>query len=109
MAKKKDEAIQKIRLRIRSFDHKLIDSSARQIIETAERNDAQVVGPVPLPTEIKKYTVNRSTFIDKDSREQFEIRVHKRIIDIVNPNPKIIESLSSLNLPAGVDVEVKMM
>jgi small subunit ribosomal protein S10 len=67
------------------------------------------VGPVPLPTEIKKYTVNRSTFIDKDSREQFEIRVHKRVIDIVNPNPKIIESLSTLNLPAGVDVEVKMM
>jgi small subunit ribosomal protein S10 len=101
--------IQKLRLRIRSFDHKLIDNSARQIIETAERNDAQIVGPVPLPTEIKKYTVNRSTFIDKDSREQFEIRVHKRVIDIVNPNPKIIESLSTLNLPAGVDVEVKMM
>ncbi|MEN9342011.1 MAG: ribosomal protein small subunit ribosomal protein [Candidatus Parcubacteria bacterium] len=101
--------IHKLRLRIRSFDHKLIDNSARQIIETAERNDAQIVGPVPLPTEIKKYTVNRSTFIDKDSREQFEIRVHKRVIDIVNPNPKIIESLSTLNLPAGVDVEVKMM
>jgi small subunit ribosomal protein S10 len=110
MTKKKDgEMIQKLRLRIRSFDHKLIDNSARQIIETAERNDAQIVGPVPLPTEIKKYTVNRSTFIDKDSREQFEIRVHKRVIDIVNPNPKIIESLSTLNLPAGVDVEVKMM
>jgi small subunit ribosomal protein S10 len=110
VAKKKDgEMIQKLRLRIRSFDHKLIDNSARQIIETAERNDAQIVGPVPLPTEIKKYTVNRSTFIDKDSREQFEIRVHKRVIDIVNPNPKIIESLSTLNLPAGVDVEVKMM
>ncbi len=110
MTKKKDgEVIQKLRLRIRSFDHKLIDNSARQIIETAERNDAQIVGPVPLPTEIKKYTVNRSTFIDKDSREQFEIRVHKRVIDIVNPNPKIIESLSTLNLPAGVDVEVKMM
>ncbi len=110
MAKKKDgDVVQKLRLRIRSFDHKLIDNSARQIIETAERNDATVVGPVPLPTEIKKYTVNRSTFIDKDSREQFEIRVHKRVLDIVNPTPKIIEALSSLNLPAGVDVEVKMM
>jgi len=110
MAKKKaEEAPQKIRLRIRAYDHKLIDNSARQIIETAERNDAKIVGPIPLPSEIKKYTVNRSTFIDKSSREQFELRVHKRLIDILNPNQKIIESLSSLNLPAGVDIEVKIV
>jgi len=110
MAKKKVEEVpQKIRLRIRAYDHKLIDNSARQIIETAERNDAKVVGPIPLPTEIKRYTVNRSTFVHKDSREQFELRVHKRIIDIMNPNQKIIESLSNLNLPAGVDIEIKIV
>jgi small subunit ribosomal protein S10 len=108
--KKKDSDIaQKLRLRIKSYDHKLIDSSARQIIETAERSDAKIVGPIPLPTEIKRYTVNRSTFIDKNSREQFELRVHKRLIDISNPSPKIIESLSNLNLPAGVDIEIKMV
>jgi small subunit ribosomal protein S10 len=110
MAKKKEgEVVQKLRLRIKSYDHKLIDNSARQIIETAERNDANIVGPTPLPTEIKRYTVNRSTFVHKDSREQFELRIHKRLIDIMNPNQKIIESLSNLNLPAGVDVEIKMV
>lgn len=110
MAKKKEgEVFQKLRLRIRAYDHKLIDNSARQIIETAEKNDAQIVGPIPLPTEVKKYTVNRSPFIDKDSREQFELRVHKRLIDIMNPSQKIIESLSNLNLPAGVDIEIKIM
>jgi small subunit ribosomal protein S10 len=109
MAKKKDDQIQKIRLRIKAYDHKLIDNSARQIIDTAERNDAKVVGPIPLPTEIKKYTVNRSTFVHKDAREQFELRIHKRMIDIMNPNPKIIESLSNLNLPAGVDIEIKIV
>ena len=110
MAKKKDQDTpQKIRLRIKAYDHKLIDNSARQIIETAERNDAQVLGPIPLPTEIKRYTVNRSTFIDKNSREQFELRVHKRLIDILNPSQKIIESLSNLNLPAGVDIEIKIV
>ena len=111
MASKKKEAElpQKIRLRIRAYDHKLIDNSARQIIDTAERNDAKVVGPIPLPTEMKRYTVNRSTFVHKDSREQFELRVHKRLIDILNPNQKIIESLSNLNLPAGVDIEIKIM
>jgi small subunit ribosomal protein S10 len=106
---KKEDAPQKLRLRIRAYDHKLIDNSARQIIENAERNDATVVGPIPLPTEIKRYTVNRSTFVHKDAREQFELRVHKRLIDIENPNPKIIESLSNLNLPAGVDIEIKMV
>jgi small subunit ribosomal protein S10 len=110
MAKKKEpELPQKIRLRIKAYDHKLIDNSARQIIETAERNDAKVVGPIPLPNEIKRYTVNRATFKYKDAREQFELRVHKRLIDILNPNQKIIESLSNLNLPAGVDIEIKIM
>jgi small subunit ribosomal protein S10 len=111
MAKKIQESDfpQKLRLRIRSYDHKLIDTSARQIIDAAERNDAKVVGPIPLPTEMKKYTVNRSTFVHKDSREQFEMRMHKRLIDIANPNQKIIESLGNLNLPAGVDIEIKMV
>ncbi len=109
-AKKKEaETVQKLRLRLRAYDHKLIDTSARQIIETAERNDAKIVGPIPLPTEIKRYTVNRSPFVHKDSREQFELRVHKRLIDIMNPSQKIIESLSSLNLPAGVDIEIRIV
>ncbi len=110
MAKKSEiDFPQKLRLRIRSYDHKLIDSSARQIIDAAERNDARVVGPIPLPTETRKYTVNRSTFVHKDSREQFELRMHKRLIDIQNPNQRIIESLGNLNLPAGVDIEIKMV
>jgi len=106
MAKKEGEA--RLRLKIKSYDHKLIDASAKSIIENAERNDAKVIGPIPLPTEIKRMTVNRSTFVDKNSREQFELRVHKRMIDILNPSSKIIESLSSMNLPAGVDVEIRM-
>ena len=108
MAKKDPEKPSKLRLRIQAYDTKLIDNSCRQIIETAERNNAEVIGPVPMPTTTKKYTVNRSTFVHKDSREQFELRVHKRLIDIMNPNQKIIESLSNLNLPAGVDIEIKM-
>ena len=103
------EAKSVLRLRIKAYDHKLIDSSCRQIIETAERSDAEMIGPIPLPTETRRYTVNRSTFVHKDSREQFELRVHKRLIDILNPNQKIIESLSNLNLPAGVDIEIKMV
>ncbi|MEK7174057.1 MAG: 30S ribosomal protein S10 [Patescibacteria group bacterium] len=110
MTKKKEaEVVQKLRLRIKAYDSKLIDNSARQIIETAERNDANVLGPIPLPTEIKRYTVNRSTFVHKNAREQFELRIHKRLIDILNPNPKMIESLSNLNLPAGVDIEIKIV
>ena len=110
MAKKKEQDVpQKLRLRIRAYDHKLIDNSSRLIIETAERNDASVVGPIPLPTETKRYTVNRSTFVHKNSREQFELRVHKRLVDIMNPSQKIIEALSNLNLPAGVDIEIKMV
>ena len=108
MAKKKEEGQSKLRLRVRSYDHKLIDSSIKQIIETAIRNGAEIVGPIPLPTEFKRYTVNRSTFVHKNAREQFEMRVHNRMIDIMNPNQKIIESLSSLNLPSGVDIEIKM-
>ena len=110
MPKKEKEVEQtKLRLRIKSYDHKLIDNSSRQIIDIATRNGGEIIGPIPLPTEFKRYTVNRSTFVHKDSREQFELRVHKRLIDILNPNSKIIESLSNLNLPAGVDIEIKMI
>lgn len=109
MTKKKEvESPQKLRIKIKAYDHKLVDNSSRQIIETAERHNGKVVGPIPLPTAIKRYTVNRSTFVHKDSREQFELRVHQRLIDILNPTQKIIESLGSLNLPAGVDIEIKM-
>ncbi len=108
MAKTKEEQ-EKLRLRIKAYDSKLIDNSAKQIVETAKRHDAEVVGPIPLPTEIKKYTVNRSTFVHKNSREQFELRVHKRLIDILNPNQRLIEALSHLNLPSGVDIEIKMV
>jgi small subunit ribosomal protein S10 len=106
--KKDEEARQRIRIRIRAYDHKVIDQSTRTIIETAQRTGATVRGPVPLPTEKKKYTVNRSTFVHKDAREQYEMRVHKRLVDIYEPTPKTIESLTNLNLPAGVDVEIKM-
>lgn len=98
----------RIRIKIRAYDHKLIDQSARQIVETAKRTQAKVLGPVPLPTEKTKYTVNRSTFVHKNAREQFEMRLHKRLIDIANPTPKTIDALTNLNLPAGVDVEIKM-
>lgn len=108
MVKKKGQA-EYLRLRVKGYDHKLVDNSCRQIIETAERNNGEIVGPIPLPTEIKRYTVNRSTFIDKKSREQFELRIHKRLLDILNPSRPIIESLSNLNLPAGIDVEIKMV
>lgn len=107
--KKESELPQKLRIKIKAYDHKLIDNCSRQIIETAERHNGNIVGPIPLPTEIKRYTVNRSTFVHKDSREQFELRIHRRLVDILNPNQKIIESLSSLNLPAGVDIEIKMV
>lgn len=106
--KKEEEIKQRIRIKLKAFDNKIIDMSARQIVETIERHGVKVIGPVPLPTEISKFTVNRSSFIDKDSREQFEMRTHKRLIDIPNPTPKIIDSLMNLNLPAGVDIEIKM-
>jgi len=98
----------KIRIKIRAYDHKLIDQSCKQIVDTAKRSGASINGPIPLPTEKTKYTVLRSTFVHKDSREQFEMRVHKRLIDILGATPKTIDSLTNLNLPAGVDVEIKM-
>lgn len=98
----------KIRIKIRAYDHKLIDQSSKQIVETAKRTGATISGPIPLPTEKSKYTVLRSTFVHKDSREQFEMRVHKRLIDILSATPKTIDALTNLNLPAGVDVEIKM-
>lgn len=98
-----------LRIRVRAYESKILDSSVKQIMDTAVRHDAIIVGPVPLPTEIKKYTVNRSPFIYKNTREQFEIRVHKRLIDIINPNAKTIESLTNLSLPSGVDIDVKML
>jgi len=101
-------ARQKIRIRLKAFDHKILDQSAAQIVETAERTGAAVAGPVPLPTHIEKYTVIRSPHIDKDSREQFEIRTHKRLIDILEPTSKTVDALMRLNLPAGVDIEIKL-
>lgn len=102
-------SLAKVRVKIRAYDHKIIDQSTKTIIETAQRTGATVVGPVPLPTEKSRYTVLRSTFVHKNARDQFEIRVHKRLIDIVNPTAKTVEALSNLNLPAGVDIEIKMM
>ncbi len=108
MAKKK-EVVEKLRLRVAAYDAKLIDASCRQIVDVARRYDAALTGPIPLPTEFKRYTVNRSTFVHKNSREQFELRVHRRLIDIQNPSQEIVTQLSALNLPSGVDIEVKMM
>lgn len=106
--KKKEETVNRIRIKIRAYDNRIIDAASRTIVETAERHDAKVVGPVPLPTEKVKFTVNRSTFVHKDAREQFEMRVHKRLIDIVNASPKCVDALMGLSLPAGVDIEIKM-
>ncbi len=98
-----------LRIRVRAYENKILDNSVKQIIDTATRHDATILGPVPLPTEIKKYTVNSSPFVYKDAREQFEIRTHKRLIDILNPSAKTIEALTNLNLPSGVEVDVKMV
>jgi len=106
---KKKEVTQKLRIKVRAYEHKILDASVKQIIDTATRFDATILGPVPLPTEMKKYTVNRSSFIFKDAREQFEMRVHKRLIDILNPSSKVIEALTNLNLPSGVNIDVKMI
>ena len=113
MAVKKTAAVEeevrpKIRIKLRAYDHKVIDNSARQIVEVALRYGAEVAGPIPLPTETHKYTVNRSSFVHKDAREQFEMRTHKRLIDILSPNQRVIDALTNLNLPAGVDIELKM-
>lgn len=99
----------KLRIRVRAYDHKILDASIKQIMDTAIRFDAKVLGPIPLPTEIRKYTVNRSAFVYKNAREQFEMRTHKRLIDILNPNAKVIEALSNLSLPSGVNVDIKML
>ena len=101
-------AKQRIRIRLKAFDHKILDQSARQIVEAAERTGALVAGPVPLPTKIEKYSVIRSPFVDKDSQEQFEIRTHKRLIDVLDPSQQTINALMKLNLPAGVDIEIKL-
>jgi small subunit ribosomal protein S10 len=104
----KAQDTQKLRIRIRAYESKVLDTSVKQIIDTARRFEAVILGPIPLPTEIKRYTVNRASFIYKDAREQFEMRVHKRLVDIVNPNAKLIEALTNLSLPSGVDIDVKM-
>ncbi len=101
-------ARQRIRIRLKAFDHRLVDQSAAQIVETAEKTGATVAGPIPLPTKIERITVIRSPHIDKDSREQFEIRTHKRLIDILDPTPKTVDALMKLNLPAGVEIELKL-
>jgi len=101
-------ATQKIRIRLKAYDHRMLDQSAQRIVETAERSGAKVVGPVPLPTRIEKFTVRRSTFIDKDSQEHFEIRTHNRLIDVLEPDSKTIDMLMRLSLPAGVDIEIKI-
>ncbi|MEO0560508.1 MAG: 30S ribosomal protein S10 [Chloroflexota bacterium] len=98
----------KIRIRLKAYDHRVLDESARRIVETAERTGARVVGPVPLPTRLERFTVRRSTFIDKDSHEHFEIRTHKRLIDVMEPDSKTTDALMRLNLPAGVDIEIKI-
>ncbi len=105
----KDDVVQKLRIRVRAYEHKILDASVKQIIDTALRYDAKIVGPVPLPTEIKKYTVNRASFVYKNAREQFEMRVHRRLIDIINPTAKLIEALTNMSLPSGVNIDVKMM
>lgn len=104
---KLSEPKQKIRIRLKAYDHRIIDKSSRKILETLERSGAVIVGPIPLPTENSKYTVLKSTFIHKDSREQFETRMHKRLIDVIDPASKTIDALMSLDLPAGVDIEIK--
>jgi small subunit ribosomal protein S10 len=111
MAKKKvkeETPKQKIRIKLKAYDHKIIDSSARQIVDVLLRYGAKIAGPIPLPTEIHRYTVNRDVFVHKDSREQFEIRIHKRLIEVQELNQRVIDALQNLNLPAGVDIEIKM-
>lgn len=106
---KTEEAISRLRIRVRAYESKILDLSVKQIMDTALRYDAQVEGPIPLPTEKKIYTVNRAAFVYKNAREQFEMRIHKRLIDILNPSPKVIESLTNLSLPSGVNIDVKMI
>ncbi len=107
--KETKESTTRLRIRVRAYESKILDASIKQIVDTALRFGAQVSGPIPLPTEIKKYTVNRSAFVYKDAREQFEMRVHKRLVDILNPDAKLIEALTNLSLPSGVNIDVKMI
>jgi len=100
---------QQIRIRLKAFDHRMLDQSAREIVSTAKRTGAQVRGPVPLPTRLEKFTVNRSPHVDKKSREQFEIRTHKRLLDIVDPTPQTVDALMKLDLAAGVDVQIQVL
>jgi small subunit ribosomal protein S10 len=106
--KVEDEIRQKVKIKLRGYDHKVLDNSCRQIIETALRHEVKVIGPVPLPTEIHRYTVNRATFVHTTAKEQFEMRIHKRLIEVINPTPQLIDSLMRLSLPAGVEIEIKM-
>jgi len=99
----------KLRIRVRAYESKILDNSVKQIMDTALRYDAKILGPVPLPTEIKKYTVNRASFVFKNAREQFEMRIHKRLLDILSPSPRVIEALTNLSLPSGVNIDVKML
>jgi small subunit ribosomal protein S10 len=108
MAEKKEDTKQRIRIRLKAYDNKVIDQSAKQILDTATRTGAKVAGPIPLPTEKSGYTVIKGPHVHKTAREQFEMRTHKRLIDITEPTPKTIDSLMNLNLPAGVDIEIKM-
>ncbi|MFH1632336.1 MAG: 30S ribosomal protein S10 [bacterium] len=103
-----EESKQRIRIKIRAYDHKIIDAAADTIIKTAKRTGASILGPVPLPTEKRRFTVNKSTFVHKKSREQYEMRIHKRLIDILSPSESTVDSLMTLNLPSGVDIEIKM-
>ncbi|HCM43854.1 MAG: 30S ribosomal protein S10 [Candidatus Kaiserbacteria bacterium GW2011_GWC2_49_12] len=105
----KPAAVHRLRIRVRAYEHGVLDNSVKQIIDTAARYNAEIIGPVPLPIDIRKYTVNRAAFIDKDSREQFEMRIHKRMVDILNPEPKVIEALTNIDLPSGVSIDVKML
>lgn len=102
------EALNRVRIKIKAYDHKVIDQTARKIVETAERTGAGITGPVPLPTETHRVTVNKSSFVHKDARDQYEMRTHKRVVDIVNPTAKTVDQLTNLDLPAGVDIEIKM-
>lgn len=108
-AKKKEDAPSRLRLKVSAYEHKILDASVKQIVDTALRHDANVFGPTPLPTEITRYTVNRGAFIDKNSREQFEMRTHKRLIDILSPSQKLVEALTNLELPSGVSIDLKML
>ena len=109
MAKKKEaESKQKLKIKLKGYDHKVLDNSCKQIIDTANRHDVKIVGPIPLPTEISRHTVNRATFVHKTAKEQFESRTHKRLIEVIGPTPQLVDSLMRLSLPAGVEIEIKM-